>query len=170
MVGVRAGAGVVVALGTAVLLGVLGLSGPASGAPVNGTAGNGGAVIVVLKNQHSTGQFAALNASREGVVHADQSGVLAQVYAHGGTDVRQLVSVNAVAATLSASAVAALSIDPSVAEIVPDHFASGRVLLVMWRAGRSSGRSGPGCWRAWAWWHLSTRPCSTRSWHRHRLL
>jgi hypothetical protein len=111
---------VVVALGTAVLLGVLGLSGPALGAPVNGTAGNGGAVIVVLKNQHNSGQFAALNASREGVVRADQSGVLAQVRAHGGTDVRQLVSVNAVAANLSASAVAALSADPSVAEIVPD--------------------------------------------------
>ena len=120
MVGVRAGAGVVVGLGTAVLLGVLGLSGPAAGAPVNGTASNGGAVIVVLKNQHDTGQFAALNASREGVVHADQSGVLAQVHAHGGTDVRQLVSVNAVAANLLRERGRRVERDPSVAEIMPD--------------------------------------------------
>ncbi|HJP73858.1 MAG TPA: S8 family serine peptidase, partial [Pseudonocardiaceae bacterium] len=101
-------------MGTAVLLAVAGLAGPAAG------SANGGAVIIVLKNQHDTGQFAALNASREGVVHADQNGVLAAVRAQGGTNVRQLVSVNAIAANLSPGAVAALRANPAVAEIQPD--------------------------------------------------
>ena len=110
-------------MGTAVLLAVSGFSASASGAPlapVDGAAANGGAVIVVLNNQHSTGQFAALNASREGVVHAEQGSVLAAVRAQGGTDVRQLVSVNAIAAHLSVGAVAALRANPSVASIQPD--------------------------------------------------
>ena len=110
-------------MGTAVLLGILGLSAPASSAPlaaVDAAAANGGSVIVVLKNQESTGQFAALNASRESAVRADQAGVLGAVHAQGGTDVRQLVSVNAIAAHLSASAVSALRANPAVAEIQPD--------------------------------------------------
>jgi hypothetical protein len=123
LVGIRAGAGAVASMGTAVLLAVLGLTGPASGAPVasvDGVSANGGAVIIVLKNQHDTGQFAALNASREGVVHVEQNGVLAAVHAQGGTNVRQLVSVNAIAANLSPGAVAALRANPAVAEIQPD--------------------------------------------------
>lgn len=101
-------------VGTAALLTVLGLPGIATAAP------SGSAVIVVLKNQEHTGRFAALTASREGAVHADQTGVLNAVRAQGGTNVRQLVSVDAIAATLSPGAIAALRADPEVASIQPD--------------------------------------------------
>ena len=77
-------------------------------------------MIVVLRNQEHNGQFAALNASREGAVHADQNGVLDAVRAQGGTNVRQLVSVNAIAANLSPAAVTALRANPAVASIQPD--------------------------------------------------
>jgi hypothetical protein len=104
----------VVSMGTAALLAVLGLSSPATAAPPNS------AMIVVLKNQDHTGQFAALNASREGAVHADQSAVLDAVRAQGGTNVRQLISVNAIAANLSPGAIASLRANPAVASIQPD--------------------------------------------------
>jgi hypothetical protein len=77
-------------------------------------------MIIVLKNQEHTGQFAALNASREGAVHADQASVLNAVHAQGGTNVRQLVSVNAIAANLSSAAVAALRANPAVASVQSD--------------------------------------------------
>ena len=100
----------------------MGLSAPVAGAqaPVTGGADQGGAVIIVLTDQHSTGRFAALNASREQVVQTDQAGVLAAVRAQGGTDVTQLISVNAIAAHLSAAGVSALRSNPAVARIQPD--------------------------------------------------
>ncbi|HEX3782252.1 MAG TPA: S8 family serine peptidase [Pseudonocardiaceae bacterium] len=124
--GIRVGVGGVTSIGAAALLAMLSLTGPATAttpsgfaAPDAGASG-GGAVIVVLRNQDTAGRFSALTTARAGAMASAQASVVGSLRAAGGTDVVQLVSVNAVAAQLSKDAVAALRTDPSVAEIVPD--------------------------------------------------
>lgn len=92
---------------------------PAS-APVVGDAANGGAVIVWLKDQHADLNLRTQSQQRIDAAHADQAGLVADITAHDGTNIRQLVSVNAVAADVSAAEVQRLSADPAVRQIVPD--------------------------------------------------
>jgi len=89
-------------------------------APAAEGATAGGAVIVVLADQHADLTLRAHGAARTSATRADQSPVVADIAAHGGTDVRRLVSVNAVAAHLSAAEVQRLRRDPAVSEILPD--------------------------------------------------
>jgi phospholipase/lecithinase/hemolysin len=84
-------------------------------APAPDRAARGGAVIVMLKTQHSgmdeRTQARALKAATE----SNQASIVAAIKAAGGTNVLQLTEPNAVAATLSASAVASLRANPKVA-------------------------------------------------------
>jgi hypothetical protein len=92
----------------------------ASLAPAEYGADAGGAVIVVLADQHSDLKLKAQGAARTSATRADQRSIVADIKAQGGSDIRQLVSVNAVAAHLSAAAVKQLRADPAVSEILPD--------------------------------------------------
>jgi subtilase family protein/Big-like domain-containing protein len=94
-------------------------AGPAP-APVLGSAGQGGAVIVWLKNDHADLNLRTDAGARVAAARDDQKPVVATIKSNGGTDVVQLVSVNAVAANVSAAGVAALSELPGVKEIIPD--------------------------------------------------
>jgi hypothetical protein len=89
-------------------------------APVLGDAGQGGAVIVWLKNDHANLNLRTSAAARTTAAHNDQKPVLAAIRAGGGTDIVQLVSVNAVAAHVTAAGVDALRKLPAVKEIIPD--------------------------------------------------
>ncbi len=98
-------------------------SGGASAAPMAPAmygADAGGAVIVVLSDQHTNLKLKAQGAARTSATRSDQQSIVSQIRANGGTDVRQLVSVNAVAAHVSAAEVSRLQADPAVAEILPD--------------------------------------------------
>jgi hypothetical protein len=94
---------------------------PASGVHVSTDAAHGGRVIVVLKQQYSS-----LRANRSGgaartsATQSSQAGIVADIKAHGGTDVQRLVSVNAVAANLSGAEVARLRVNPAVSVIQRD--------------------------------------------------
>jgi len=89
-------------------------------APVLGDAAQGGAVIVWLKNDHANLDLRRSAAARTTAAHDDQKPVVAAIKAGGGSDVVQLVSVNAVAAHVSAAGVDALRRLPAVKEIIPD--------------------------------------------------
>ena len=89
-------------------------------APVLGDAGEGGAVIVWLKNDHTNLNLRSDAGARVAAAHDDQKPVVAAIRDNGGTDIVQLVSVNAVAAHVSAAGVAALRRLPAVKEIIPD--------------------------------------------------
>jgi hypothetical protein len=86
---------------------------------LDGTAA-GGAVIVVLRDQHANVPLKGQGTARTLAVHSDQQSIVADITAHGGTDVTQLVSVNAVAAHLSAAEVSRLRANPAVRTITPD--------------------------------------------------
>ena len=88
-------------------LSVVGLSSaaaspPAASAPVTNAAAHGGRVIVVLKDQFSQLTVKKQGALRVVATRSSQRSVLSDMASHGASDVRQLVSVNAVAAQLSA--------------------------------------------------------------------
>jgi hypothetical protein len=96
---------------------------PRSGTPVAqvlGRAASGGAVIVVLKQQHDDLNLRTQGAQRTAAAQADQGSIVSSIKASGGTDVTQLVAPSAVAAHVSAAEVGRLRHDPAVAEIVPD--------------------------------------------------
>jgi Subtilase family len=93
---------------------------PATAAPVVGAAKNGGPVIVWLKDQHSNLNLRSQSTRRIDAAHQDQRPLVADIKAHGGTHVKRLVSVSAVAAHVSATEVQRLSADPAVRKIVPD--------------------------------------------------
>ncbi|MCF3961445.1 S8 family peptidase [Streptomyces fuscigenes] len=80
----------------------------------------GGAVIVVLADQHAGLHLRAQGTARTTATRSDQRSIVSDIKAHGGTDVRQLVAVNAVAAHLPAAEVGRLRADPAVTEILPD--------------------------------------------------
>ena len=88
-------------------------------APVIGTAGSGGAVIVTLKNQYSNLKVGRGGARKQALSTA-QAPVVTAIKSAGGADVRQLDGVDAVAARLSAQAVGQLASNPAVASISPD--------------------------------------------------
>jgi hypothetical protein len=93
--------------------------GPAAAPAVDGAAA-GGAVIVVLKEQHSDIMLKAQGAQRTATTRSDQQSIVSDIRANGGTDVTQLVSVNAVAAHISAAEVDRLRGNPAVSRVVPD--------------------------------------------------
>ncbi|WP_162824366.1 S8 family serine peptidase [Peterkaempfera bronchialis] len=91
-----------------------------SPAPVLDGAGAGGPVIVWMKDQHANLNLRTQGAQRIAAAHSDQASIVSDIKSHGGTDIRQLVSVNAVAAQLSADEVKRLSRNSGVSKIVPD--------------------------------------------------
>jgi Peptidase inhibitor I9 len=113
-----------VASATLSLLGLSGVSTSASAsthtthARLLGNVGNGGAVIVILKNQHKN--LSLRTRARTTAAFADQRSVLSSIKSHGGTKITQLVAINAVAATVSKSEISRLRTNPQVKEIEPD--------------------------------------------------
>jgi Subtilase family/Peptidase inhibitor I9 len=93
---------------------------PGSMAPAVDNAAAGGPVIVVLKDQHASMKLKAQGAQRTATTRSDQQSIVSDIKASGGTDITQLVSVNAVAAHMSASEVAKLRANPAVQEVTPD--------------------------------------------------
>jgi hypothetical protein len=93
---------------------------PAPLAPAVDGAGSGGAVIIVLKDQHADLALKAQGQQRTAATRADQQSVVGDLKSDGATGITQLVSVNAVAAHASAAAVARLRANPAVSEVVPD--------------------------------------------------
>jgi len=89
-------------------------------APAPDGASAGGNVIVILKNQHGDLKLKAQGTARRAATKADQASIVSSIKASGGSRVTQLVSLNAVAATLSSSEVTALRKDPAVSQVVPD--------------------------------------------------
>jgi hypothetical protein len=89
-------------------------------APAPDGAASGGPVIVVLKNQHANLKLRAQGAARRAATRSDQKSIVASIKASGGTHITQLVSVNAVSATLSAAEVSKLRQNPAVQEVVPN--------------------------------------------------
>ncbi|WP_096304474.1 protease inhibitor I9 family protein [Jatrophihabitans sp. GAS493] len=78
-------------------------------------------VIVLLRDQHSEKPATKAGMSqRTAVVGADQAPLRQRIGKLGGKTTKSYKTLNAVAATLPSSAVAALRSDPSVAEVVPD--------------------------------------------------
>jgi hypothetical protein len=103
------------------------IASPAMATPVGGPsapavdgAANGGAVIVVLKAQHTDLNLRTQAAALRSATAADQAPVVAAIKADGGTNVVQVPEPSEVAATLSAAAVASLQANPAVAQIIPD--------------------------------------------------
>ncbi|WP_375480937.1 peptidase [uncultured Jatrophihabitans sp.] len=95
---------------------------PAHSAPAPAVSGaaSGGAVIVELRNQYPGLKLRAQGPARRAATRADQKSIVADIRSHGGSGVTQLVSVNAVAATMSAAEVARLRTNPAVKQITPD--------------------------------------------------
>ena len=89
-------------------------------APVLGDAGLGGDVIVWLKDDHANLNLRSAANARVTAAHDDQKPIVAAIRANGGSDVVQLVSVNAVAAHVPAAGIAALRQLRAVKEIIPD--------------------------------------------------
>ncbi len=89
-------------------------------APAPDGAASGGSVIVVLKSQHSGLDMRTHPDSLKKATASDQASVVAAIRADGGTNVVQMSQPSAVAATLSASAVATLRANPAVAQVIPD--------------------------------------------------
>jgi hypothetical protein len=89
-------------------------------APALGSAIKGGAVIIELTDEFANLNLRSHGAERAAKTFADQKALVATITAHGGTGLLQLVSVNAVAATVSAAEVRRLRAFPGVKEIVPD--------------------------------------------------
>jgi hypothetical protein len=96
------------------------LAAPTPLAPALDGAADGGRVIVVLGNQHGDLKLRAQSEKRTTTTRNDQQSVVADIKAAGGSDITQLVSVNAVAAKLSTAEVNRLRANPAVREIVPD--------------------------------------------------
>jgi len=97
-----------------------GAAAPPSMAPAPNGAAAGGSVIIILKDQHDNLKLRAQGAARRAATKADQAAIVSSIKASGGTGVTQLVSLNGVAATVSAGEVSTLRRDPAVSQVVPD--------------------------------------------------
>lgn len=111
-----------VTLGALAALGASTAVGPAAeaAAATPHASGASAAVIVVLRNQHPDLPAVAAAGRRAQAVGADQGLVRARIGRLGGRTTHAYRTLNAVAATLPASAVTALAADPTVAAVVPD--------------------------------------------------
>ncbi len=94
--------------------------GSTSLAAVTRSAAHGGKVIVILKNQYRQLKIKGDGQQRRSSALTSQQGVTASITSHGGTQVRHLVSVNAVAAKVSVAEVQRLRRNPDVASIQRD--------------------------------------------------
>lgn len=110
----------------------------AAGSPPSFKAGN---VIVVLRDQHVdlgwTKGHGALASARVKAFQRDQSALISAAKGQGAKNLRGFSSVNAVAATVTASQAAQLAADPAVASVFPD-------LPISLAAPATVGRSGAG--------------------------
>ncbi len=93
---------------------------PARIAPAPYGAASGGRVIVVLADQHSNLKMIARGRARVAAARMTQNPVVSSIRQSGGTGITRLVSVDAVAAKISAAEVAKLRRSPAVKEIIPD--------------------------------------------------
>lgn len=89
-------------------------------APALYGAASGGRVIVVLKQQYKNITMRARGNARTAATRTAQSPIIASIKKSGGTGIMRLVSVDAVAAKISATEVAKLRHNPAVANIIPD--------------------------------------------------
>jgi hypothetical protein len=89
-------------------------------APALGEAAKGGNVLVVLRNQYTHLNLRTHGRARVAATRSDQRGIVAAIRASGGTVVARLVSVNAIAAKISAAEVSRLRHDQAVKEIAPN--------------------------------------------------
>jgi hypothetical protein len=117
-------AGVIAVAALALVAGAAGAAAaaaaPASMAPALGGAAEGGAVIVVLKSQHTGLSLRAHGSELRTDVRSDQASVMSSIRASRGTGVIQLIAPSSVAATLSVAEVAKLRASRAVARIIPD--------------------------------------------------
>jgi len=117
--GIAAGAALGTMAGTG-FLPALAAAAPSPTAPALAGAAKGGAVIVVLKNQHPGLNMRIQASQLRADSRADQAAIVASIQASHGTNVIQLTAPSSVAATLSAAEVSDLRHDPAVARIIPD--------------------------------------------------
>jgi hypothetical protein len=117
--GIAAGTALGTLAGTGVLP-ALAAAAPSPMAPALAGAANGGAVIVVLKNQHPGLNLRAQDSQLRADSLADQASIVSSIRASHGTSVLQLTAPSSVAATLSAAEVSDLRHNPAVARIIPD--------------------------------------------------
>jgi hypothetical protein len=89
-------------------------------APASGGAANGGAVIVVLKSQHTGLNMRTQAGTLRTDALSDQAAIVSSIKASHGTGLLQLTEPSSVAATLSPAEVSSLRANPAVAEIIPD--------------------------------------------------
>ncbi|MCW2539362.1 MAG: Serine protease, in family [Frankiales bacterium] len=133
---VRAGAALVATV--VLVIGAVNV-GTAAAAPARGSTqpAKSQNVIVMLRNQHSDAPASkAKMTQRASALAVDQAPVRAQIAHLGGRTTHAYKTLNAVAATVPASGLAALRSDPSVASVVPD---------LTWRLPqRSAGSTSPG--------------------------
>src|SRR6195952_796676 len=116
------GAFSVLAVTSLVSLALVGPATASSALPVTAsTAGASGNVIGVLRNQHSDAPASKSGTGRRlAVVNTDQTPLIATIHRAGGRTTHSYKTLNAVAATVPAAAVAKLRSDPTVASVVPD--------------------------------------------------
>jgi hypothetical protein len=93
---------------------------PTAEAPALYGAASGGRVIVVLKKQYSNLTMRVHGRARTAATKTTQNPVVTSIRNSGGTGITRLVSVNAVAAKVSAAEVIRLRHNPAVREIAPD--------------------------------------------------
>ncbi len=109
---------------TATCIGLTGTAGArptaASHAPASRAASAGGPVIITLKAQFPDLKVKKQGHQRRAATRSAQRGLLTELRAHGAKDVRQLVSVDAVSATVPAAEISRLQADPAVASIQRD--------------------------------------------------
>src|ERR1700733_14752045 len=88
-------------------------------APAPDGAASGGSGGVGPKTHHSNMNERTQARALKSATESNQASVVAAIKAAGGTNVLQLTEPDAVAATLSAPAVASLRINPAVAKVTP---------------------------------------------------
>jgi hypothetical protein len=89
-------------------------------APAPDGAANGGAVIVVLKSQHTGLNMRTQAGTLRSDAQSSQASIVSSIQASHGTGLMQVTYPSSVAATVSSAEVATLRANPSVAEVIPD--------------------------------------------------
>jgi hypothetical protein len=96
-------------------------------APAVDGASAGGHVIIILKNQFRSLTLRSRGDARIAATRSSQDPVISSIKASGGTGIARLISVNAVAADVSAREVSKLRHDEAVREITPDPMVAQQV-------------------------------------------
>ena len=113
-----------------------------------GPASSGGKVsnvIVVLRNQHTDLSIGRGKSSspRTSAYHTDQAPVITKARDGGAKNLHGFSTVNAIAATVTASQASDLAADPTVAAVYPDLPIKGAPILTDHPTSSSGGPSGP---------------------------